>query len=305
MVSSIMRPLFLPIVVILGIGTPLFANAQINSSLGQEEKLAELEASSSGRLGVFALNTANNQSIQYRAEERFPMHSTSKAIVAAAILKQSMTDNLLLQQKITYSKEDLANLGYIPITQQHIASGMTIQELCAAAMLSDDGAMNFLMKQLGGPSAVTAFARSIGDQTFRLDRYEPELNSAPGDIRDTTTPAAMADSLQRLTLGDALGQPQRAQFQTWLKDNTTGDRRIRAGVPKGWVVGDKTGGANYGTTNDIGVIWPPNCAPIVVTIFYTETAIDAPRREDIVAKTTQILVDEFAKTDPCLNSKSS
>ena len=255
-----------------------------------QNKLAALEASSGGRIGVSALNTATNTRIQYRAKERFPFCSTSKVIGVSAILKQSMTDSRLLQQKLTYKKEDL--VAYSPITEKHLADGMTIFNLCAAAITqSDNTAMNLLIKKLGGLEAVTAFARSIGDNTFRLDRWEPKLNSAiPGDLRDTSTPAAMERSLQQLALSDALALPQRKQLQTWLKSNVTGNYRIRAGLPKAWIVGDKTGTGDYGTTNDIGIIWPPKRSPIVVAIYFTQNKKNAVKREDIIASVTHLLI---------------
>lgn len=283
---------------------PLFAGAQ--TTLIQKE-LSELETASGGRLGVYAINTANNERIQYRAEERFPFCSTFKMMGVAAILKQSMTDSHLLQQKIKYRKEDI-DVVWSPITntEKHLTNGMTISELSAVAiMYSDDTAINLLMRKLGGPVAVTAFARSIGDNTFRLDRWEPELNTAiPEDVRDTTTPSAMATSLERLALGDVLALSQREQLQAWLKGNTTGDLRIRAGVPKGWIVGDKTGGGkDYGVTNDIGIIWPPKCQPIVVAIYFTQNQKDAIHRNDVIASATRMVLSEFANTDQCIKFK--
>mgnify|MGYP003512876270 FL=1 len=183
-------------------------------------------------------------------------------------------------------------MAYSPITEKHLADGMTIFNLCAAAITqSDNTAMNLLIKKLGGLEAVTAFARSIGDNTFRLDRWEPKLNSAiPGDLRDTSTPAAMERSLQQLALSDALALPQRKQLQTWLKSNVTGNYRIRAGLPKAWIVGDKTGTGDYGTTNDIGIIWPPKRSPIVVAIYFTQNKKNAVKREDIIASVTHLLI---------------
>jgi beta-lactamase class A len=286
------------------ISTSLLANTQPIKPSSAQEKLAALEASSGGRLGVYAINTANNSSIQYHAEERFPFCSTSKVMAVSAILKKSMTDNQYLQQKVMYKKQDLAS--YSPITEQHLTDGMTISELCAAAIThSDNTAMNLLLAQLGGPQAVTNFARSIGDTTFRLDREEPELNTAiPGDLRDTSTPKAMANSLQKLTLGNALSLPQREQLQIWLKSNTTGDARIRAGVPENWIIGDKTGTGDYGTTNDIGIIWPPKCSPIVIAIYFTQNKQDAAPRDDVIAAATRIVVNEFAQSDKCINSEN-
>lgn len=261
-----------------------------------QQKFTTLENSVDERIGIYAINTANNQRIEYRSEERFPIQSTFKIMAVSAMLKKSMTDNQLLKQKITYQKQDL--VFWSPITEKHLADGMTISELCAAAMMySDNTATNLLVKKLGGPEAVTTYARSIGDHTFRVNGWEPELNSNPANLNDTSTPKAMANSLQQLTLGNKLATPERKQLVTWMKGNTTGDTRIRAGVPKGWIVADKTGaGDSYGISNDIGIIWPPHGAPIVVAIYTGHKKKDATRRDDVVVSITQILLDEFAKT---------
>lgn len=274
---------------IFGICFPAFA--------GVHEELAKLESSSGGRIGISAINTEYNTRIQYRANERFPMGCTSKVIGVAAILKKSMTNDDFLQEKVIYRKKDILN--WAPITKKHLADDMTISELCAAAIsYSDNTAMNLLLKKLGGPQGLNTFARSIGDNSFKLDHWWPdEAASSSLDDADSTTPAAMEKSLRKLALGDVLSSPLRAQLQVWLKENTTGNLRIRAGVPKTWIVGDKTGtGFNYGTTNDIAIIWPPKCAPIVVTIYYTNKNKNAPKREDILATATRILLKDFART---------
>lgn len=275
-------------------GTCLAAPQQILTS-SLREKLAALETSSGGRIGLFAINTANNTHLQYRAKERFPMCSTSKVMCVAAILKQSINDKSLMQQRITFTKKEVDSSGYAPVTKKHIADGMTVGDLCQAALTeSDNTAMNLLMKKLGGPGAVNAFAHSIADNNFRLDRYEPKLNSAiPGDLRDTTTPEAMANSLQQLALGNVLALPQREQLQAWLKNNITGNNRIRAGVPKGWIVGDKTGTGGFGSTHDIGLIWPPNGSPIVVALYFTQHKKSAEPRDDVIASVTKIVIDSL------------
>jgi beta-lactamase class A len=281
--------------------TTLLANKNLSSLV--EEKFKNLETSFEGRIGLYAINTANNQTIQYRALERFPVQSTFKVMAVSDILKKSETDNSLLKQKITYTKQDL--VFWSPITEKHVADGMTIFDLCAAAMMySDNTATNLIVKKLGGPQAVTAFARSIGDNTFRVDGWEPDLNSNPNDLRDTSTPKVMEKSLQKLTLGNALTSSKRNQLVTWMKGNTTGDTRIRAGVPKGWIVADKTGAGNdYGISNDIGIIWPPNCAPIVITIYSGHNKKNTTLRDDILVSSTQLVINEFAKTDPCLKDR--
>lgn len=257
--------------------------------------LAKLEAEAGGRLGVMAFDTASGRRIAHRADERFPACSTFKMLAAAAVLARSADDPGLLQRRMRYPASALVT--YSPVTEKHVADGMTVAELCAAALqYSDNTAGNLLMKQIGGPAGVTAYARSIGDETFRLDRWETELNTAiPGDPRDTCTPAAMARNLQRLLLGDALPAAPRAQLEAWMRGNTTGATRIRAGVPPGWAVADKTGAGDYGVVNDIGIAWPPNRPPIVLAIYFTQERKDAPMRNDVVAAAARIAATALAQ----------
>jgi beta-lactamase class A len=261
-----------------------------HDALSAKTQFENLEAELGGRLGVFAVDTANGAELAYRAHERFPFCSTFKAMAAAAILDQSVQAPELLQQRLNYQQSDL--IKHSPVTEKHVVGGMTVAELCAAAIqYSDNTAANLLIRTLGGPEAVTAFARSIGDAEFRLDRWEPELNTAiPNDPRDTTTPAAMGRSLQRLVLGDALALPHREQLRDWLRGNITGDARIKAGIPTDWQIGDKTGSGAYGTANDIAVLWPPQREPIVVAIYTTQHDKDAKPRSDIIAFAAQIVV---------------
>ncbi|MBG6037281.1 class A beta-lactamase [Proteus cibarius] len=261
-----------------------------------EKQLNTLEKYSQGRLGVALIDTEDNSQIIYRGEERFAMASTSKVMAVAAVLKASEKQAGLLDKNITIKKSDL--VAYSPITEKHLTTGMTLAELSAATLqYSDNTAMNKILDYLGGPAKVTQFARSINDVTYRLDRKEPELNTAiHGDPRDTTSPIAMAKSLQALTLGDALGQSQRQQLVTWLKGNTTGDHSIKAGLPKHWVVGDKTGSGDYGTTNDIAVIWPENHAPLILVVYFTQQEQDAKYRKDIIAKAAEIVTKEISNS---------
>ncbi|SQI43695.1 Beta-lactamase Toho-1 precursor [Leminorella richardii] len=268
----------------------LWANTAPNADALQQ-KLADLEKSTGGRLGVALINTADNSQIVYRGDERFAMCSTSKVMAAAAVLKQSETDSRVLSKKVAITKADLTN--WSPIAKKHLGAGMTLAEMSAATLqYSDNTAMNKILTHLGGPEKVTAFARSIGDTTYRLDRTEPALNSAlPGDPRDTTTPLAMAKSLRSLTLDNALGETQRAQLVEWMKGNTTGDASIRAGLPKNWIVGDKTGSGDYGTTNDIAVIWPENRAPLILVTYFTQPQQNAKARRDVLASAAKIVTE--------------
>ncbi|WP_338760633.1 class A beta-lactamase [Massilia sp. METH4] len=245
--------------------------------------LAAVERGFNGRLGVAVIDTATGKASGRRLDERFPMCSTFKAILAAQALARDARESGFLDRRLRYAKTDL--VAHSPVTGKHVDTGMTVAELCAATVqYSDNTAANVLMKELGGPAGLTAFTREIGDTTFRLDRWETELNTAiPGDERDTTTPLAMARTLQKLVVGDALPRPQRERLKDWLLGNTTGGKRIRAAVPAGWQVGDKTGTGAYGVTNDIGIVYPPDRAPLVVVVFTHGAEKGADAREDMVA----------------------
>jgi beta-lactamase class A len=260
---------------------PILVNSSFASSM------AALEREPGCRVGVAAFDTGSQRRLAYRGDERFPMCSTFKVMPASAMLARGPD---LLATRVRYSKDDLVT--YSPITEKHLADGMTNAELCAATMqYSDNTAANLLTKQLGGPAGMTAFARSRGDDVFRLDRWETELNSAiPGDPRDTTSPLAMMQTLQKLTLGAGLPQAEQRILIDWMLANTTGNERMRAGVPAGWKVADKTGSGSYGTTNSIGLLYPPNRAPIVAVVFTTQAAKEAPNRNDLVVAATRAIV---------------
>jgi beta-lactamase class A len=291
MPRSVNRRVFLLSAATLPLALPRAARS-IENQVGSSADLsfAALERTFGGRLGVCALNTGNGAQIRHRADERFPFCSTFKVMLSGAILARSARDASYLQQRVRYAQTDLVN--YSPVTEKHVGEGMTVSELCAAAIqYSDNTAANLLTKLLGGPGVVTAFARSIGDRKFRLDRWETELNSCiPGDPRDTSTPAAMARSMRALALGDALAGPQRKQLQDWLRGSTTGAKRIRAGVPENWQAGDKTGSGDYGTTNDLAVLWPPARSPIVLAVYFTQTKADAKWQDDVIAAAARVVV---------------
>lgn len=277
----------------LSAGRMTWAAERLNIVSAQKQ-LEAIEKELDGRLGVFALDTATGSQLAYHADERFPFCSTFKLIAASAILAKSVQVPGMLQQRIAYTKKDLVT--YSPITEKHVGAGMTIGELCAAALqYSDNTAANLLIANLGGTEAVTAFARSIGDDVFRLDRWETELNSAiPGDPRDTTTPMAIGHSLNRLALGDGLKSEQRTQLCDWLLGNTTGAARIKAALPADWKIGDKTGTGDYGTANDVGVVWPVGRAPVIVAIYTTRNAKNAEPRNDTIAEASRVVVDWLA-----------
>lgn len=246
---------------------------------------AGLERRHGGRLGVAVLDTATAKPIAHRGDERFALCSTFKFVAAAFVLARVDRGEESLDRCIVYGREHLVT--YSPVTEKHAGGGgMTVGELCDAAVtLSDNTAANLLLDSFGGPAGLTAYMRSLGDGVSRLGRRETALNeAAPGDPRDTTTPAAMAGVLRGTVLGDALSAPSRERLAAWLVANKTGDRRLRAGVPKGWRVGDKTGSGGNNATNDVAVVWPPGRAPIVVAAYYAEAPTSEDERSAVFAE---------------------
>jgi beta-lactamase class A len=259
------------------------------------DELSRIESTSGGRLGVALLDTGTQRHAEQRAAELFPMCSTFKLLAAAAVLKRAEEGQDQLQRRIMFQSSDL--VMYSPVTKDHAGGdGMTLAELCAAALnYSDNTAGNLLLASLGGPQALTTFVRSIGDPITRLDRIEPDLNEAvPGDPRDTTTPAAMLQNLRSLLFGNVLSAASKDQLTAWLLGNRTGDARLRAGLPPGWRCGDKTGSGERGSTNDIGVIWPPQGAPVLVTVYLTETTATSEARNATLADVGRAIVRALA-----------
>ncbi|WP_434221145.1 class A beta-lactamase [Heyndrickxia oleronia] len=250
-------------------------------------KFAQLEKKFDARLGVYAIDTGTNKTITYRPDERFAYASTYKALAAGAVLQQySMAQ---LDEVIHYSKDDL--VSYSPITEQHIDTGMSLKEICEAAIrYSDNTAGNLLFHKLGGPSGFEESLRQIGDHVTIANRFETELNEAiPGDLRDTSTPRALATSLKAFTLSDLLPAKKRVILTDWMKGNTTGDKLIRAGAPKGWEVGDKSGAGSYGTRNDIAIVWPPNREPIIIAILSSRDTKDAAYNDELIARAAKLV----------------
>ncbi len=257
-------------------------------------RIAALEEKHGGRLGVAIGDGTGEAVIAHRADELFPMCSTFKVLAAAAVLKRVDDGTEHLDRKIVYGEADLQSYG--PVAKQHVAEGsMTLGDLCAAAIeWSDNTAANLILRELGGPSTVTQYARGIGDPVTRLDRNEPTLNTAiPGDLRDTTSPAAMRRDLRALLLGDKLSARSREQLETWMAGNQVGGKRVRAGLPSSWRIGDKTGTGDNGSANVIAIIRPPNGVPILATIYYTGSSESADAINAVHAEIGRIIAQAF------------
>lgn len=292
--SSLRRSLLIALAAGPVIGVRAQPASSVSINLAAQERFQKLESMSGGRLGVAALNTADGSFVGYRESERFPMCSTFKLVAVALILKRSMAERGLLEERVRFHEAEL--VANSPVTRRHVGEGMTIGDLCAAALqYSDNTAANLLLTALGGPEVLNEFANSIGDTWFDLVRGETELNaSVPGDMRDTTTPRAMMRDAQKFLLADdVLGPQQRGLLNTWMLGNTTGARRIRAAVPSpGWQVADKTGSGDYGTANDVAVVYPPSAAPIVIAIYFTGVMPKETQPQDqVVGDAARVLFD--------------
>jgi beta-lactamase class A len=252
-----------------------------------EARLARLEQRRGGRLGVAIHDTGGGRRAAHRGDERFLMCSTFKLLLAAAVLERVDRGEEKLDRRIVFGKDVL--LEWAPVTSKHAGPpGMTMWALCEAAItLSDNTAANLLLKQVGGPQAVTALARSLGDPLTRLDRTEPTLNRHNGD-KDTTTPAAMLGVVHKLLLGDALSDASRERLTNWLLANQTGGDSLRAGLPSDWREGDKTGSGDT-ATNDVAILWPPQPKPVLVAAYYENANASGKDRHAVLAEVGRIV----------------
>jgi beta-lactamase class A len=272
----------------------LFAANVAGARSDAANQVAAIEERLGGRIGVAALDTGSGKRLDYRAEERFPMCSTFKFLAAAAVLKRVDEKQEQLDRFVSYDAKDI--LEYAPVTKAHLKEGgMTLGALCEAAIeQSDNTAGNLLLDAIGGPRGVTNFARSLGDQVTRLDRKEPDLNSAiPGDDRDTTTPGSMLADMTRILTGDVLSRSSRSQLEDWLQRNKTGTGMIRAGVPTDWIIGDKTGRGANGASNDIAIIRPPDRAPVLLAIYSVGSTAAANDRAAAIAEAAKIVTESL------------
>lgn len=262
---------------------------------GLPAALGRLEQANGGRLGVAVLDTATGERSGSRADERFPMCSTFKFLLAAAVLKRVDRRQETLDRAIPIPPKPL--LSNSPLTEPHAGGTMTVAALCHAALTrSDNTAANRLLESIGGPAGITAFSRSIGDPVTRLDRMELALNeSLAGDPRDTTSPAAMAGDLESVLLGKVLSPASRDQLTQWMQESVTGLERLRANLPKGWRAADKTGSNGVHTSNDIAVLWPAGKPPVIIAAYITQCAGPESKREAMLAEIGRLVRESLVQ----------
>lgn len=250
-----------------------------------KRNIIKLESSYGSRIGLWFYDSKTKKVISHRAKERFPMCSTFKLMLCAAILKKSEKNSSFLEKKVKYSKKDLVT--YSPVTKKFTSEGMSVFELCQATLqTSDNTAANLLIEALGGLKKLNNFAKNIGDQSFRLDNKEPYLNSAiPEANENTTTAEAMGQSLEKIFLEDHLSKKSKALLKKWILGSKTGSKRIKAALFDGWKIGNKTGTCgSYGAIGDIAVLWPPKRKPMILVIYLHQNKQKSPNNENVIAK---------------------
>lgn len=249
-----------------------------------DETLAAVAARLGGRVGL-SVRAEGREIRGFHGDERFAMCSTFKAAAAAALLARVDRGEESLDRRVAIGRGDL--IEWSPVTEKRIGpGGMPLGELCEAAIAwSDNTAANCILEAIGGPAGLTAFLRGTGDDVTRLDRNEPTLNeAAPGDPRDTTSPAAMAATLERLAFGSVLAPASRARLLGWMRGDRVADGLFRAGMPKDWVIADKTGSGNNGARGIIAVVERPKGPALTIALYFAETKADMASRNAAAAE---------------------
>jgi beta-lactamase class A len=270
---------------LVALGLPCVSKAQGLDADRLDNAVRAEETKLSARIGAAVLDTKSEAAWSYRGDERFPLDSTHKAFACAALLAKVDRGETSLQKRVIIIATDL--VPYSPITENRIApDAMSLSELCAASItVSDNTAANFVLSAIGGPAAVTGFFRSLGDEVSRLDREETDLNeSAPGDPRDTTMPAAAVADLRKLLLGDTLKPVAREQLKQWMIDDAVAGPLLRAAVPSNWRIADKTGAGEHGSRGIVAVLWPPDREPIVTAVYIRDTDASLDERNAAIAR---------------------
>ena len=256
--------------------------------------LGALERREGGRLGFAAKDLGTGRMLAWRGDERFVYCSTFKMYLAAATLLRVQSGEERLDRMIAITRADMTN--HAPVTEPSIGGALSVEALMKGAVeVSDNPAANLLLTAMGGIEPMQAFYRGIGDATTRADRFEPEMNRLDGD-KDTIQPLQSAANIERLFVdaGTPLASSSRSLLLKWMVDSPTGANRIKAGVPSGWRVAHKTGTGGYGPTNDIGLLYPPTGAPVIVAAYY-HAATDDPKNEVVIADATRMALTQLGR----------
>ena len=263
-------------------GLPLLASAPALAApdlfAAVRRAIAGIERSAGGPIGVAILDTGSGARFEHRAQQRFPLCSTFKLLLAARLLHGAQDGRWAMTDRLPVAAADM--MYHAPFTETRIGGTASLAELAEAMVTnSDNPAANIALRHIGGPAALTAWLRRIGDATTRIDRYEPAMNNeTPGDPRDTTTPAAMLATSRRLATAGPLDAAGRAMLLGWMAASVTADTMIRPALPAGWREANKTGSGEWHARNIVSVITPPGRAPIWVAAYlYSAKATLAER----------------------------
>ncbi|WP_119308236.1 class A beta-lactamase [Cohaesibacter haloalkalitolerans] len=258
-----------------------------------KQTITSWETRLGARIGVTLRATPSDSLFAYKADQRFPMASTFKSLMCGAVLARVDAGSVSLSDRVTYQADQLQS--YSPITKDHVESGMDVADLCEAAItLSDNTAANLMLEKVDGPAGLTTFLRTIGDETTRLDRWEPDLNEGiDGDPRDTTTPDAMTLSLSRLLFGETLQPASAGQLRQWMIDDKVAGALIRPHLPEGWIIGDKTGTGGNGTRGIVAFLKKPDGEAYVTAIYVTATDADITLRNEAISDIGRAVIDEI------------
>lgn len=274
--------------------TGAVASAAEPPKIDVEARLAEIQKNSKGRLGVTIVDTQTGERYGHRWNERFPLCSTFKLLAATYVLDRGDHDEDNIDRKIKFTADDIIDNS--PITKERVGGdGMTLRELAKAAVThSDNTAANLVLDNVGGPKALTAYLRSLGDAATRVDRKEPDLNDVPaGDPRDGTVPRVISSTVHRILLGNVLTNELRDQLTEWMKASETGKDRIQAGLREGWTGAGKTGTCAHGSTNELAIIYPPNRDPIIAAVYLTDSDASLEERNKVLAEVGRVISDMY------------
>lgn len=261
-----------------------------------DQEVIRLEKAIGGRIGVWVLDTASRDVWTHRGTERFPLCGQYKLLACAALLMRADEGKVDMQSTVSVPASDLLPMS--PVTMQEAGvRRLSLTQLCEAALTQNDHtAGNLILQRVGGPEGLTDFIRYQGDSMSRSDRSSPAvMEAALGDSRDTTTPQAMGQHLKALLFGETLSTTSQRMLLAWLLANRTGQGRLRARLPRGWVVGDKTAVGQNGTLNDVAIVWPTNHKPLIASVFVTETKASMEQRNAVVAEIGSFLPELIAR----------
>ena len=289
---KVQRPSLIAAILAITLGSPAVADQSHPPDFSAQ--IGALEEEAGGCVGVAALDTGSGKRLEYHADQRFAMCSTYKLLLTAAVLSRIDSQAENSDRRVRFDRQDLEQ--YAPVIAAHLPEGsMTVLDLCAAtAVYSDNSAANLLLRSIGGPAALTGYVRSLGDSVTRIDRTEPAINTnLPGDQRDTTTPNAMLNTMQKILLSDLLSQQSRQQLRNWLVDSKTGSSRLRAGINPAYPAGDKSGSGDNGATNDVLVVWPNPNSPFLIAAYYTGSTAPQEARDSVLADVSRIVSQDL------------